>query len=256
MAIIRLHVQNESRRRALASALKKEHEVTTGGSGEDRQEQLLILDHPTLQRTGVKAVRSYKQNDPRPASPVLLLVPSSRKSDLTPEIWAEIDEVIEIPVRWPEMSGRVAALIRLQKCAKEVETFQQLSAKYKLMLEEQQRRLAGYKDLFKNAEDKILVLHEGTVIEATFQAEQLFGVEDLVGKSLRSLSSPNQPGTQNSLSTPSELLDVEEGETREVEWGFERPGGTPFSCSIVLSRLRFRGKKCLQIVFQEGVAET
>lgn len=261
MPIVRLQVQKESRRQALASALAENHEVLPGGlsgglaASQDRQEDLLILDHTTLQQNGAGALSSYKEKDPRPESPILLLVPSARKSDLTAPIWKQVSDVVEIPVRWPEMEGRVDVLIRMQELAREEESFRQMAAKYKLMLEEQQRRLEGYTALFKNSAQGALVLQEGEVVEATLRAEELFGTEDLVGRTLGSLSPRQQRGGQNSELKAKDLLDVAEGEEKEREWMFEGPEGETFLSSVVLTSVQFKGEECVHVLFPEGATE-
>lgn len=253
MPNIRLHVQKESRREALVRTLGKEHEVLLGGSAaeQDRQEDLLILDHTTLQRGGVEVLSSYKRDDPRPESPILLLVPSARKSDLTAPIWNQIDDVVQMPVRWPEMKSRIHVLIRLQKCAREEESFRRMAAKYKLMLEEQQSQLTGYKALINKCACETLVVQEGQVVEATSQAEQLFETDDLVGRTLVSLSPAQQPDGQNSKLKAKDLLDVAEEETVHTEWEFKRPGGQTFVSPIVLTPMHFKGEECVHILFSE-----
>lgn len=257
MPAIRLHVQKESRRDALVRRLGKEHEVLLGGSAadQDRQEDLLILDHTTLQQSGAGALSRYKGNDPRPESPILLLVPSARKPDLTAPVWKQIDDVVEMPVRWPEMKSRIQVLIRTQKIAREEESVRQMAAKYKLMLEEQQRRLTGYKALFKKCACETLVVQDGEVVEATSQAEQLFGTDDLVGRSFGSLSPPQQPGGQNSKLKAEDLFEVAEEETKRTEWEFKRPGGQTFLSPIVLTSVQFKGEECVQVLFPEGATD-
>jgi hypothetical protein len=51
--------------------------------------------------------------------PVLLLVPSERLSRLDAEVWDNIDEVIGIPARSPELKGRINVLLRLHRASKE-----------------------------------------------------------------------------------------------------------------------------------------
>lgn len=253
MPTIHLRVQNESRRDALVRALDKGHEVLLGGSSadEDRQEDLFILDHTTLQRGGVGILSGYRWNDPRPESPILLLVPSARKSDLTDQIWKQIDDVVEMPVRWPEMKSRIQVLIRMQKIAREEESFRQMAAKYKVMLEEQQRRLNGYKALFKKCACEIIVIRDGEVVEATSQAEQLFETDDLVGRTLASLSPTQQTDGQNSKLKAKHLLDVAEGEEKEAEWEFKRPDGKKFSSPLVLTPVQFKGEECVHVLFPD-----
>lgn len=219
---------------------------------DDTQEDLLILDHTTLQRTGPKALKRYRERDPRPASPILLLVPSGRKSDLTPDIWKRIDDVVQLPVRWPEMRSRIEVLVRMQSRTKEMQTYLELSAKYKVMLQNQQRQLNGYKDLFKNCAREILVLQEGEIIEATSRAEQLFGTEDLVGQTLLSLSPSQQPDGLNSKLKAEDLLDLSEGETQRAEWEFEPAEGNVFLSPVHLRCLKFKGEKCVRVLLTEN----
>ena len=251
MALILLHIQKQDRRDTLARALKDDHEVLHGthATPPDRQEDLLILDHSTLERSGPGALDQYKMDDPRPESPILLLVPSPQTGTLAPTVWTKIDEVVEIPVRWPEMNNRIQVLLRMQEHAREGDHFRELAAKYKVMLKTQQRRLSGYKTLFRNGACGALVVQELEIVAANSQAEQLFGGDDLVGTPFASLlpsPSPEGPGAPD---TARALTDLRSQEKRRTEQEFVRPDGETFSSPITLRSLQFDGDTAVQILF-------
>jgi PAS domain-containing protein len=188
-------------------------------------------------------------DDPRPESPVLLLVPSTQAGTLAPTVWTKIDEVVEIPVRWPEMNNRIQVLLRMQEHAREGDRFRELAAKYKVMLETQQNRLSGYKSLFQNGACGALVIQELEVVEANSQAEQLFGGDDLVGTPFASLlpsPSPEGPGPPD---TARALTDLRSQEKRRTEQEFVRPNGETFKSPITLRSLQFEGDTAVQILF-------
>jgi PAS domain-containing protein len=188
-------------------------------------------------------------DDPRPESPVLLLVPSTQAGTLAPTVWTKIDEVVEIPVRWPEMRNRIHVLIRMQEHAREVEHFRELAAKYKVMLETQQRRLSGYKTLFRNGACGALVVQELEVVAANSQAEQLFGGDDLVGTPFASLLPPAQSNGESAEDKARALTTLGPQDKRQTEQEFVRANGETFSAPVVLRSLQFRGEDCVQLLF-------
>lgn len=251
MSIILLHIQKQDRRETLARALEDDYEVLRGThtTPPDRQEDLLILDHSTLERSGYRALDNYKMDDPRPESPILLLVPSPQTGTLAPTVWTKIDEVVEIPVRWPEMNNRIQVLLRMQEHAREGDHFRELAAKYKVMLETQQRRLSGYKTLFRNGACGAFVVQELEVVAANSQAEQLFGGDDLVGTPFASLLPASSSEERGASGTARALTDLSSQEKRRTEQEFVRPNGETFSSPITLRSLEFEGDTAVQILF-------
>lgn len=251
MATLLLHIDKHDRREALARALEDDHEVLRGprtGAAE-RQEDLLILDYATLNRNGPHTLSSYRMDDPRPESPILLLVPPPQSGNLTQTTWTTVDEVVEIPVRWPEMRNRIQVLLRMQEHAQESEQFRELAAKYKVMLETQQGQLTGYKTLFRNGGCGTLVVDELEIVEANSPAERLFNTDDLVGASLGSLLPPLPPEEEGAEANARELIDLVEDADIRVESEFLRAGDETFSASLLLRPLQFGGAECIQILF-------
>ena len=258
MATVLLHIQKTTRRKALAHVISNEYDVIlrSDPSSEDRQEDLLVLDNPTLQRSGHEALTRYKNQDPRPEAPILLILPTPRTSSLEQEIWEKVDDVVETPVRWPEMRSRIQVLIRMQALAREKKSVQNLVSRYSAMLEEEQGQTAGYKALFESGACGRLVLRGREIVEANLKARQLLGTEDLIGKTVDALSPPEQSGGQSSQRGVRDLLRFSDGETKQTEWEFVPPGGHPSLFRLVLSPLRFRGEDCAQVLFLNGCTET
>jgi PAS domain-containing protein len=257
MATVLLHIRKTTRRKALAHVISSEYDVLFRGdpAAQDQQEDLLVLDNPTLQRSGHEALTRYKNQDPRPEAPILLILPTPRSAALEAEVWARVDDVVETPVRWPEMRGRIQVLIQMQALAREKKSVQNLVSRYSDMLEEEQGQTAGYKNLFESSACGRLVLRGQEIIEANLRAKQLLGTEDLIGQSVGALSPPEQPGGVSSGRGIQDLLRVRNGETKQAEWTFVHPEDGPSPFRLVLSPLRFRGEDCAQVLFLNGCAD-
>lgn len=254
MATILIRIQKDNRREALARVLGNEHEILVRESvfsKDDAREDLLILGHTILQQMGPDAVRTYKTEDSRPDSPVLLLVPSTQTSSLNTTTWSQVDDVAEIPIRAPVMKNRVDNLIRLQDRAEEADTFRNLAAKYKVMLNKQQREVNGYKALFYTRVRGVLLVNDGEIVEANEQAEQLFGTTSLVGQSLLHLFSSEQVDGLTSQEKADEFLQVREAEMKRIDCTFKQPEGQKFISTVNVRPVQFKGRNCLHILFPE-----
>lgn len=258
MSTIRLYIEKDSRRTSLARALEEEFEVLTGRPSEDgeQRENLLILDHTTLHRNRPEALSSYRLEGPQSESPILLLVPSTQVSTIETSTWEQIDDVVAIPVRWPEMKSRVQNLIRLQEHARDERHFRKLAAKYKVMLQEQDRQRTVYKSLFDNLLYGTIVLDDLEILEANQQAQTLFGTEDLAGQTVGSVSSTHQPDGRKSVEKMRELLGDLGEKPQSIEWTFQQAGGDTFRSDILLSPVEFGDEECVQVLFAEERPET
>lgn len=146
-------------------------------------------------------------------------------------------------------------MIRLQDYATDEQYFRELAAKYRVMLQEQAQQSTRYKSLFENLPYGTLVVDDLEIVAANQQAETRFGTEDLVGKTLVSVSATYQPDGRESTKKMKDLLGKLEEETRAMEWEFQQSGGQSFRCDIALSPIEFGDVDCVQVVFREKETE-
>lgn len=257
MATILLRIQKDNQRESLARVLGTEHEIVVGRSTSPEQgpgEELLILDHMTLQQTGPDALRTYSSEASRSESPVLLLVPTTHTSSLRSAVWDQVDDVVEILVQAVVMKNRVNPLLRLNEHAEEAESFRYLAAKYKVMLEKQQREMEGYKAIFHTQTQGAVVVRDWEIVEANAQAEQLFGRTSLVGESLLHFFPSKQADGVASKQKADEVLRLREGGTKRVDWMFKHSDGQKFTSTIDIHSVPFDGETCLHILFSHDDA--
>src|ERR1700756_1677863 len=88
-----------------------------------------------------------------------------------------------------------------------------------------------YRALFEAANDAMLVVLNGRVVDCNSRALQLFAVasEKLVGKLIAELSPELQPDGRSSVDKAQDvMLRVEAGESMLIEWRCRRLDGTLF----------------------------
>lgn len=248
MDTIQLHIAKKTRRRGLARALGEKHEMTSGDPTiGDAGGDLLILDNSTYQRNGPAAIEAFKQPEGRVAFPVLLLVPSDWMSHLDQETWDQVDDVLEMPIRLPELTGRLQVLLQLHRSSAEAH-------RRTRFVKEKTRQAARYKKLFDSLHCGLLLLSDGEIEEVNGRAETLFGAssKQLKGQSLGTLSSPDQPGGEAPTQKSKDLLRAVEGGEARPDWRFERVGGGSFEGQLVADSVTIGGKTFVQILIYES----
>lgn len=112
-------------------------------------------------------------------------------------------------------------------------------------------REAHYQTLFETANDAILVLADGLILDCNPRALQTFAAtrEGLVGCSLADLSPAEQQEGQASPSLASErLARAQHGEPQFFDWRFQRLDGGTFEAEVNLNRLVLSGQDYLLAV--------
>jgi two-component system cell cycle sensor histidine kinase/response regulator CckA len=102
-----------------------------------------------------------------------------------------------------------------------------------------------FREIFENAHDAIWLMGEDTALfDCNPASTKLFACDKamLVGNTPLDFSPPVQPDGSDSRQKAAELLDsLLQGTALCVEWLFQRPDGTQFEASVVVSRFELNG---------------
>lgn len=113
---------------------------------------------------------------------------------------------------------------------------------------------ARFRTLFEQANDAILIMRDGIVLECNRQAERLYrqGREKLIGSSPIAASPPKQADGRPSIEVASEMLvQAESGHPVVFEWRNRRADGSPLDVEVGLSRVEYSGEACLQAIVRD-----
>lgn len=245
MNTISLHTRTKVRR-SLVDVLGDEYELTTGDPATaDSLGDLLIIDHSTYQQNGADAIEAFKQQDPQLAHPVLLLVSSDWMSKLRSHVWDDIDDLIGLPPRLPELKGRVRVLLQWHQSSVE-------ARRYMRLVRSARGNAATYKGLFSDHPCGVLLLKDGMVAETNPRAERLFDAtpEQLDGRTLASLS-PNS-GEAPSENVPPLAAGGGDDEP-QASWEFERPNGETFEARLSVGTVTIGDETFVEVVLYEPV---
>ncbi len=126
--------------------------------------------------------------------------------------------------------------------------------KASLALERLLLREAHYRTLFETANDAILVLADGLVLDCNPRALATFASprERLVGCSLADLSSPEPPEGQPARPPVEERMALAQaGDTQFFDWRFQRLDHSQFEAEVSLNRLVLAGQEYLLAVVRD-----
>ncbi len=153
---------------------------------------------------------------------------------------------------------RIAQLqSELQANQESLETLRELLSspgKASLALERLLLREAHYRTLFETANDAILVLADGLVLDCNPRALATFASprERLVGCSLADLSSPEPPEGQPARPPVEERMALAQaGDTQFFDWRFQRLDHSQFEAEVSLNRLVLAGQEYLLAVVRD-----
>ena len=97
-----------------------------------------------------------------------------------------------------------------------------------------------YHVLFEFADDAILLMERGRIIEGNASARILFrrSQEEMAGQTLLHLSSPTQPNGQDSAQLIREkIVNALSGKWQQFEWRYQLPDGTTFDAQVALRQI-------------------
>lgn len=239
-----LHIEKKNRRESLAQALNEEYEVISGDpTTEEADGNLLILDYSTFQRNGPSAIETFKERDPHVVRPVLLLVPSDWMSHLPSETWNQIDDLIDVPFRLPELKGRVRVLLQWHQSSAE-------ARRYMNLVKGARGQAATYKGLFADHPCGVFLVKDGEIEEVNRRAEQLFDstAEELKGRTLAELS----PEGENPIGERAGPFPGPEDENDpQAAWQFERSGGEIFEARLSVGLVTIGDETFVEVVIYE-----
>jgi PAS domain S-box-containing protein len=113
---------------------------------------------------------------------------------------------------------------------------------------------ARFRSVFEQANDAMIVLGDGRVVECNPKAEELFGYphSDLLGKAIHELSPVLQPDGAKSEARIRELENrALTGEPQRLTWTHLRPDGSTFAVESSLSRALIDGRWHLVVVSRD-----
>ncbi|MBI5522213.1 MAG: EAL domain-containing protein [Desulfarculus sp.] len=126
-----------------------------------------------------------------------------------------------------------------------------------LALERLLLREAHYRTLFETANDAILILADGRILDCNPRALELFAAsrQALVGFALTDLSPPAQAGGQDSLEAAQALASQAlAGHPQNFAWRFQGLGQQPLEAEVSLNRLVLAGQDYLLAVVRDVTA--
>ncbi|RXP44458.1 PAS domain S-box protein [Lutibacter sp. HS1-25] len=116
---------------------------------------------------------------------------------------------------------------------------------------------SNYKILFDNANDAILIIKEEIIIDCNSKALEVFGgnKNDIIGKSISSLSPLKQPDGELSNNKANRLLNAAlVGEPHRFEWQHKRLDGTTFEVEASLNRIDIKTDVIVQAIIRDITA--
>jgi two-component system cell cycle sensor histidine kinase/response regulator CckA len=111
-----------------------------------------------------------------------------------------------------------------------------------------------YRMLFDSANDAILLIKDGQVIDCNHRALDMFECTKLqiIGHSAHELSTPTQPNGRSSSEVVISNIDaVKEGEPQFFEWKCLKFDGTPFDTEVSLNLIELNGDDCVQAIIRD-----
>ena len=243
MDAISIHTRTKAQR-SLAEILGDKYEIIPGDpTNTESLGDLLILDHSTYQQNGPEAIEAFKQQDPQLAHPVLLLVSADWMKQLRSHVWDQIDDLVGLPPRLPELKGRIRVLLQWHQSSVEAQ-------RYMRLVRGARGDAATYKGLFSDHPCGVLLLKDGAVEEANPRAERLFDAtaQELQGRTLASLSPGG--GDEPSESVPP-LAAAGGGDEPQASWNFERPNGETFEARLSVGMVTIGDETFVEVVLYE-----
>lgn len=111
-----------------------------------------------------------------------------------------------------------------------------------------------YRAVFDNANDAILLLQDGRLVDCNATTCRMFGCgrDDIIGHTPLDISPPTQYGGVPSAQLAMEKINLAlAGQPQLFEWLHRRLDGTLFDAEIHLNRFDFNGKPCIQGVVRD-----
>ena len=184
--------------------------------------------------------------------------------------WIHQDADFELP-DWVKLLGGVALLgilmgvlgsvilkrqvnLRSAELAKSNEQLQALYGELKLAMHSMNESEKKYRTLFESANDAILLMRNGVIIECNSETSETFGYsrEELVGRKPASFSDEVQPEGQGSLDKFDKLLRlVMEKGSLTFEWQFRRLDGAVFYAEVSLNTVELFGETLVQAMVRD-----
>ncbi|MBP1748579.1 MAG: hypothetical protein H6Q52_1118, partial [Deltaproteobacteria bacterium] len=118
-----------------------------------------------------------------------------------------------------------------------------------------QKSETKYKTLFDSANDAILIVKDGKIIDFNAQALKMFGStgdEDMMGESILTFSPSTQPNGKDTRAGFLERTDsVLAGEPQFFEVRHYKVDGTPFDAEVSLNRINLDGETLVQSIVRD-----
>ncbi|MFP4469104.1 MAG: PAS domain S-box protein [Bacteroidales bacterium] len=111
-----------------------------------------------------------------------------------------------------------------------------------------------YRLLFERANDAILLMKDGVIMECNEQTFEMFGCrrEEIIGKPPSSFSPEFQPdGTPSDELAAKKIMEALKAGSSIFEWKHIKPDGTRFDAEVNLSRLHFGNTILLQAIVRD-----
>lgn len=144
--------------------------------------------------------------------------------------------------------------LRSAELAESNEQLQALYGELKLAMHSLNENEKKYRTLFESANDAILLLRDGVIIECNSETESTFGYsrEELVGREPASFSNEVQPEGQGSLDKFAKLmrLVLEKG-ALTFEWQFRRLDDQVFYAEVSLNTVELSGETLVQAMVRD-----
>lgn len=144
--------------------------------------------------------------------------------------------------------------IRSAELADRNEQLQALYGELKLAMHSLNENEKKYRTLFESANDAILLLRDGVIIECNPETQTTFGYsrEELVGRKPASFSDEVQPEGQGSLDKFAKLLRlVLEKGSLTFEWTFRRLDDVVFYAEVSLNTVELSGETLVQAMVRD-----
>lgn len=110
-----------------------------------------------------------------------------------------------------------------------------------------------FRNLFESANDAILIIRDGVIIDCNLRTELLFGLHSsqIIGNKSEILSPPYQDDGQTSINKAESILkNVLHGQPAIFEWKYVR-GGTEFITEVSLSRFEIEGEAFVLAIIRD-----